>query len=103
MSERIIKEDLHLKNNNNDLFLIKEGELDLYYNDKWVDTLKEGDPFGIFSILTLLPDKDKIKSIRVVPLAKQNICYTLKSDVIQNVPVLQWRYLELYKNRLNRK
>ena len=84
------------------LFLVNTGRMTLYYGDKAVATLNRGDPFGLQSVLTLLPQDDEIDVEVWTDEGKACSCYTIPRENIRDVPVLQWRFLELYKSRLKK-
>lgn len=92
---------LILSSGDDSLYILRKGNLDLYYRDEWVHNLSEGEPFGLVSVLTLLSEKEKVDRISVKVSGEKAICYRLNSRIIKDIPILQWRYLELYKSRIS--
>ena len=88
--------------NDDRLFLVKKGSLKLYYGDRMVEKLNRGDPFGLQSVLTLLTEKDRIGTEVEAEGGEPCLCYSLSRENIKDVPVLQWKFLELYKSRLKK-
>jgi hemerythrin len=102
MEVEVIEDNYTLESDDDRLFLVKKGKLSLYYDDQEVEELSKGAPFGLQSILTLLPEKDRVKGEVRILRGEVCHCYTLSRDYIKDVPVLQWQFLELYRNRLKK-
>ena len=102
MKEDVIEGSLAIKEDEDRLFLVRKGTLTLYYGGVEVERLASGDAFGLQSVLTLLPKTDNISTEVRTEKDETCLCYTISRDFIKDVPVLQWQFLELYKNRLKR-
>jgi hemerythrin len=76
------------------IFMLKQGEILVFFEDKQVDTLKQGGFFGEESIFL------KEANLFTARAAKDSSIYIISGDILQFKPIIEWKLLETFEKRL---
>ncbi|MBN2627980.1 MAG: cyclic nucleotide-binding domain-containing protein [Spirochaetales bacterium] len=102
MDENTLPGNWTIPEDDDRLFIIRKGNLTLYFDDQPVDDLGKGGIFGLASVLTLMKNQDRISTEIRIAGDTPCLCYSISRENIKEIPVLQWQFWELYKNRLKK-
>jgi len=78
------------------LYMLASGELRIYAGERLVETLTNE---GFFGEERFISGSSKFFTARV---SKGSSVYTIPEKVIQDIPVVQWKLLEVFKKRMKR-
>lgn len=78
------------------LYLVDEGEVQIFCDRKLVDTVKRGQVFGEEKLLVSRASLLKARA------RKRSKIYAIAGDVLTQIPVIQWKLQEIFKKRLTK-
>ncbi len=76
------------------IYMLKSGELQVFFEDKQVDSLKPGGFFGEESIFLKQTDLFTAKA------SEDSVVYVISGDILQFKPIIEWKLLETFEKRL---
>jgi hemerythrin len=76
------------------IYMLKTGEVQVFFEDKQVDTLKSGGFFGEESIFLKQADLFTARA------SKDSSVYVISGDILQFKPIIEWKLLETFEKRL---
>ncbi len=76
------------------IYMLKSGEIQVFFEDKQVDTLKPGGFFGEESIFL------KQASLFTARASTDSVVYVIMGDILQFKPIIEWKLLETFEKRL---
>ncbi|NJB69300.1 hemerythrin [Desulfobaculum xiamenense] len=77
-----------------ELFLVREGEVEVLIGGNVLETLGFGDFFGEGSVLFNTPCVHRVRSVNAVQL------FRITHDVILDIPIVRWKLFETYERRM---
>lgn len=76
------------------LVIVKKGSFDVYIEDIAVDNIEEGDFFGEECVFF------SGSSLMSATALEDSECYLLKAELLRDIPIVEWKMLEIYERRL---
>ena len=76
------------------IFMLKKGEIQVFFEEKQVDILKPGGFFGEESIFL------KEANLFTARASKDSSIYIISGDILQFKPIIEWKLLETFEKRL---
>ncbi|MBU2510165.1 bacteriohemerythrin [bacterium] len=85
--------DLSLEDNNS-LYIVKEGELEFYLGEKIFEKLKSRDFFGQESIIFGIPCLFHLRT------TTESELFQIPGEMLKDIPVVRWKLFEAYEKRI---
>ncbi|MCF6150211.1 MAG: bacteriohemerythrin [Candidatus Kuenenia sp.] len=85
--------EIFLDKNCPDLYVVKNGKLQIYIGKDIFETLEGGDFFGEEGVLFEMPSLFKIRATEPVEICK------ISGDGLLDIPVIRWKLFETFKKR----
>lgn len=77
-----------------DIYLVKQGGLQIFLNEDVFETLNIGDFFGESNVLFGTPGLFKVRATELTKV------YKIKRHALHGVPIVYWKLFEIYKKRM---
>ncbi len=77
------------------LYIIDQGEIQLYSDDKLIETLDQGDFFGEENILRETTDHLEART------TKESKVFLIPGKDLEDIPTVRWKLLETFKKRMS--
>lgn len=76
------------------LYILKKGSVQIFIDNKLVDTMKPGSVFGEESVFL------KESSLFSAKTVKDSVLYLISDKIIREIPIIEWKMLETFERRL---